>query len=50
MQNGAKEFIIAKDQNEANKLWEARRNASPSITIYGNKKLNEDIIKEFLKK
>jgi glycolate oxidase len=43
MQNGAKEFIIAKDQNEANKLWEARRNASPSITIYGNKKLNEDI-------
>ena len=43
MENGAKEFIVAKDEDEAKKLWYARRNASQSITIYGNKKLNEDI-------
>ncbi len=43
MQNGAKEFIVAKDEQEAKELWYARRNASQSITIYGNKKLNEDI-------
>ena len=42
-ENGAKEFIVAKNDEEANKLWTARRNASPSITIYGSKKLNEDI-------
>ena len=43
MQNGAKEFMVAKDEKEAKELWFARRNASQSITIYGNKKLNEDI-------
>ncbi len=43
IQNGAKEFIVAKDEDEAKKLWYARKNASQSITIYGNKKLNEDI-------
>jgi len=42
-QNGATDFIVARDNEEANKLWYARRNASPSITIYGTKKLNEDI-------
>ncbi len=42
-ENGCKEFKKAKDQNEANDLWFARRNASQSITIYGSKKLNEDI-------
>jgi glycolate oxidase len=42
-ENGATEFIKAKDEEHANELWYARRNASPSITIYGNKKLNEDI-------
>ncbi len=41
--NGCKEFKIAKDKDEANDLWFARRNASQSITIYGSKKLNEDI-------
>jgi glycolate oxidase len=41
--NGATEFRIAKNDEEAKKLWYARRNASQSITIYGNKKLNEDI-------
>jgi len=42
-ENGSTDFIIAKDEAEASKLWYARRNASPSITIFGTKKLNEDI-------
>ena len=42
-QNGSKDFVIAKDDAEAAKLWFARRNASPAVTIYGTKKLNEDI-------
>ena len=41
--NGAVAFRIAKNHDEREKLWYARRNASPSITIYGSKKLNEDI-------
>ena len=41
--NGAVEFRVAKDEDEAKELWYARRNASQSITIFGNKKLNEDI-------
>jgi len=42
-ENGSTDFIVACDEEEANKLWYARRNASPSITIFGAKKLNEDI-------
>ncbi len=42
-ENGAQDFIIAHDAKEREKLWYARRNASPSITIFGSKKLNEDI-------
>ncbi len=42
-ENGALDFQIATDQAERDKLWKARRNASPSITMYGTKKLNEDI-------
>ena len=42
-ENGASEFRIAKDDDEAKELWFARKNASQSITIFGNKKLNEDI-------
>jgi len=42
-ENGASEFRIAKDDTEATELWYARKNASQSITIFGNKKLNEDI-------
>ncbi len=42
-ENGAVEFRVATDNNERNELWKARRGASPSITIYGSKKLNEDI-------
>jgi glycolate oxidase len=41
--NGATKFIVAKDEDEAKEIWYARKNASQSITIYGNKKLNEDI-------
>ena len=42
-ENGASEFRIAQDDAEAKELWYARKNASQSITIFGNKKLNEDI-------
>ena len=42
-ENGATEFRIAQNDNEAKELWYARKNASQSITIFGNKKLNEDI-------
>ncbi len=42
-ENGCRDFKIAKDKEESNDLWFARRNASQSITIYGTKKLNEDI-------
>jgi len=42
-ENGAKSFVIAKDDNHAKELWFARRNASPAVTIFGTKKLNEDI-------
>jgi len=43
MENGCTEFKKAKNDEEAADLWFARRNASPSITIYGSKKINEDI-------
>lgn len=42
-ENNAQEFIVANDKEHRDKLWYARRNASPSITIFGSKKLNEDI-------
>jgi glycolate oxidase len=42
-ENNAQEFIVAHDDKHRNELWYARRNASPSITIFGSKKLNEDI-------
>jgi len=42
-ENNAQEFIVANDDKHRNELWYARRNASPSITIFGSKKLNEDI-------
>lgn len=42
-ENGAQDFVIAEDGEARDKLWYARRNASPSITIFGSKKLNEDI-------
>lgn len=42
-ENGCSAFTIAKDKDEAAQLWFARRNASPSLKVYGSKKLNEDI-------
>ena len=42
-ENGCSYFQIAKDEKEANDLWFARRNASPALSIYGSKKLNEDV-------
>ncbi len=42
-ENGATSFVRAKDDDHAKELWYARKNASPSITIFGTKKLNEDI-------
>ena len=42
-ENGALEFKIASDAKERDEIWKARRGASPSITIFGTKKLNEDI-------
>jgi glycolate oxidase len=41
--NGCSEFKIAKDSVEAANIWFARRNASPSLKVYGSKKLKEDI-------
>lgn len=40
---GCRDFRIAQSQEEAAEIWFARRNASQSITVYGSKKLNEDI-------
>ncbi len=42
-ENGAVDFVVADAGRDRDKLWYARRNASPSITIFGSKKLNEDI-------
>ena len=42
-ENGAVEFRVASDDKKRDELWRARRGASQSITIYGSKKLNEDI-------
>ena len=42
-ENGCYEFKIAKNQEEAQDIWFARRNASPALSVYGSKKLNEDV-------
>ncbi len=42
-ENGCTEFKIAKNDAEAKDIWFARRNASPSLSVYGSKKLNEDV-------
>lgn len=42
-ENHCIDFKIAKNSQEEADLWFARRNASQSITVYGKKKLNEDI-------
>ena len=43
LENGAKEFVATADEEKSKEIWYARRNASQSITIYGSKKINEDI-------
>ncbi|MDQ1337153.1 MAG: glycolate oxidase, partial [Campylobacterota bacterium] len=43
LENGCSEFKIAKDKKEASDIWFARRNASQSLSVYGSKKLNEDV-------
>ena len=43
LQNGALEFKIAQNEQEAADIWFARRNCSQSIAMYGSLKLNEDI-------
>lgn len=42
-ENGATNFVVAKDEKQSADLWFARRNCSQSITCYGSLKLNEDI-------
>jgi len=42
-ENGAQEFRVAEKEEERERIWKGRRGASPSITMYGSKKLNEDI-------
>ena len=42
-ENGCSQFVVAKDEKEAADLWFARRNASPALSVYGSKKLNEDV-------
>jgi len=42
-ENGCIEFKVAQNEEEAKNIWFARRNCSQAITIYGSKKLNEDV-------
>ena len=42
-ENGCKEFRVATEQKERDEIWYARRNVSQCVTVYGSKKLNEDI-------
>lgn len=42
-ENSCSEFKIAQNEKESKDLWFSRRNCSQAITIYGSKKLNEDI-------
>ena len=42
-QNGCLEFKIAQTKEQAADIWFARRNASQSLSVYGSKKVNEDI-------
>jgi len=42
-ENGCSDFKIAANEKEAADIWFARRNASPALSVYGSKKLNEDV-------
>jgi glycolate oxidase len=43
LENGCSDFKIAQNKQEAADLWFARRNVSQCISVYGSKKINEDI-------
>lgn len=43
LENGCSNFKRAQNKDESNNLWFSRRNVSQCITVYGSKKLNEDI-------
>ncbi len=42
-ENGCSSFQIAQNEEEAADLWFARRRASQCLSIYGSKKINEDV-------
>ena len=42
-ENGCNDFKVATDKKEREEIWYARRNVSQCVTVYGSKKLNEDI-------
>jgi glycolate oxidase len=42
-ENGSIGFEVATEKKDRDRLWFARKNVSQSVTIYGTKKLNEDI-------
>jgi glycolate oxidase len=42
-ENGCSDFRVATEQKERDEIWYARRNVSQCVTLYGSKKLNEDI-------
>jgi glycolate oxidase len=42
-ENGCSDFKIAQNKQEAADLWFARRNVSQCISVYGSKKINEDV-------
>ncbi len=42
-ENGANDFKVSKSEDERKEIWNARKNVSQCVTIYGSKKLNEDI-------
>ena len=42
-ENGCNDFRVATEAKEREEIWYARRNVSQCVTVYGSKKLNEDI-------
>ncbi len=42
-ENGCNDFQVATEKKERDEIWYARRNVSQCVTVYGSKKLNEDI-------
>ena len=42
-ENKVKEFRIAQTKEQSDEIWFARKNASVALSVYGNKKINEDI-------